>query len=336
MRYHRLLAAFLVPLLALSLIVPGVDAQTASPAPQPAPPLQPETGPGGTEYSYDEVTNEHYGDPPNDFWVYEPATAVVAPLPLVLVFPGWGDTSVSPLEDWIHHLARRGAIVVFVNYQRGGESIPAEPGPVLAPTEQQNLRTTVAAVVAELERGAHAKPDLERVAIIGTSFGGTLSLLYAATAATGGLPVPKAIVDVQGGCAQCPDAHFTSLASVPSDTLVLVIAGGDDFHPLVGDDPKRMFDALTSIPDTNRDFVTIRSGDHGRPSLIADHGFYASYPLDALDWYGPWKLADALSACAFDGTQCEYALGNTPQQRFMGEWSDGVPVAEAVVSVAAL
>ena len=54
--------------------------------------------------------------------------------------------------------------------------------------------------------------------------------------------------------------------------------------------------------------------------------------LDALDWYGTWKLLDALMACSFDGTWCEYALGNTPEQRFMGVWSDGVPVIELNVT----
>jgi hypothetical protein len=54
--------------------------------------------------------------------------------------------------------------------------------------------------------------------------------------------------------------------------------------------------------------------------------------LDALDWYGTWKLLDALIACAFEGEWCEYAFGNTPEVRFMGTWSDGVPVAEAVVA----
>jgi hypothetical protein len=36
--------------------------------------------------------------------------------------------------------------------------------------------------------------------------------------------------------------------------------------------------------------------------------------------------------CAFDGEWCDYALGNTREQRYMGEWSDGVPVTEAVVT----
>ena len=54
--------------------------------------------------------------------------------------------------------------------------------------------------------------------------------------------------------------------------------------------------------------------------------------VDAADRYGIWKLADALFACAFDGRWCEYALGNTPEQRSMGAWSDGVPVVELQVT----
>jgi hypothetical protein len=36
--------------------------------------------------------------------------------------------------------------------------------------------------------------------------------------------------------------------------------------------------------------------------------------------------------CAFDATWCEFALGNTPEQRFLGTWSDGVLVTEAIVT----
>ena len=54
--------------------------------------------------------------------------------------------------------------------------------------------------------------------------------------------------------------------------------------------------------------------------------------LDALDWYGTWKLLDAMMACSFDGAWCEYAFGNTPEQRFMGVWSDSVPVLELTVT----
>ncbi|HEX3988729.1 MAG TPA: alpha/beta hydrolase fold domain-containing protein, partial [Verrucomicrobiae bacterium] len=54
--------------------------------------------------------------------------------------------------------------------------------------------------------------------------------------------------------------------------------------------------------------------------------------LDALDFYGTWKLLDALTDAAFHGTNRNYALGNTPEQRFMGVWSDGVPVKPLIAT----
>jgi hypothetical protein len=60
-------------------------------------------------------------------------------------------------------------------------------------------------------------------------------------------------------------------------------------------------------------------------------GFAQAY-VDALDWYGTWKWADALMSCSFAGKDCQYALGDTPEQRFMGTWSDGVPIAEPQVT----
>ncbi len=54
--------------------------------------------------------------------------------------------------------------------------------------------------------------------------------------------------------------------------------------------------------------------------------------VNALDFYGTWKLFDALCDAAFYNKNREYALGNTPQQRFMGLWSDGVPVKELKVT----
>jgi hypothetical protein len=83
--------------------------------------------------------------------------------------------------------------------------------------------------------------------------------------------------------------------------------------------------------------------DHGQPPLVADHFvamttltyFGASVgALNAFDWYGTWKWLDALMSCSFANQDCQSALGDTPQQRFMGTWSDGVPVTEPQVSEA--
>jgi len=54
--------------------------------------------------------------------------------------------------------------------------------------------------------------------------------------------------------------------------------------------------------------------------------------VDALDYYGLWKLFDALCDAAFYGRNRRFALGNTLQQRFMGFWSDGKVVRQLLVT----
>ena len=54
--------------------------------------------------------------------------------------------------------------------------------------------------------------------------------------------------------------------------------------------------------------------------------------LDALDYYGTWKLFDGLMDAAFYGKNVQYALGDTPEQCYMGKWSDGTPVKELRVT----
>jgi hypothetical protein len=54
--------------------------------------------------------------------------------------------------------------------------------------------------------------------------------------------------------------------------------------------------------------------------------------IDALDYYGLWKLFDGLTDAAYYNRNRDYALGNTPQQRYMGKWSDGMPVKEMIVT----
>ena len=56
-----------------------------------------------------------------------------------------------------------------------------------------------------------------------------------------------------------------------------------------------------------------------------------SSAINALDYYGLWKLFDGLTDAAFFGKNRQYALGNTPEMRYMGKWSDGVPVKELKV-----
>src|SRR5438046_1252367 len=127
---------------------------------------------------------------------------------------------------------------------------------------------------------------------------------------------------------------YEDYADIPAGSLLLSVTCEDD--TVVGDvDAKKIFDESTSIPLADRDYVVVRSDSHGSPPLVAEHGAptaATSPPPDALDFFGFWKWFDALTDAAWFGTNREYALGDTPPQRFMGLWSDGVPVREPIVT----
>jgi pimeloyl-ACP methyl ester carboxylesterase len=69
-----------------------------------------------------------------------------------------------------------------------------------------------------------------------------------------------------------------------------------------------------------------------RDGKTPDLNSNAGRTVDALDFYGTWKLLDGLTDAAFYGKNRNYALGNTPEERFMGVWSDGTPVKELIVT----
>jgi hypothetical protein len=155
---------------------------------------------------------------------------------------------------------------------------------------------------------------------------------------------------------------IANLSKIPSSTLLLSIAGDRD-SLVADDDAKKIYYDSKQISAGNKDFVLLVSDERGRPGLIAGHraptapdkeydngesdltapggGSRADGQarvdsriptINALDYYGLWKLFDGLCDAAFSGKNREFALGNTPQQRFMGKWSDGTPVKELVVT----
>jgi len=178
----------------------------------------------------------------------------------------------------------------------------------------------------------------------------------------------RAVMSVEPGITDAPiNIPLAELKKIPAETLLLAVAGDQD--TLVRDtDAKRIYYESTRVPARNKDFITLVSDSHGRPALLASHraptALDRSYdngegvsrvPADnsnrvgdapqtdrrarletmmvnALDFYGTWKLFDGLCDAAFYGKNREYALGNTPQQRFMGVWSDGVPVKQLKVT----
>lgn len=334
----------------------GMNLQVMAGAPTPA--TQPAEGPGGAggaEVKYKKVVGKSYGAGGQAYWIFLPGDvgkdkeAVV--LPVIVFCHGWGALEPAPYGAWIDHLVQRGNIVIFPMYQASMVTPPEE-----------FLPNTIAAVKSaklELEKDTtRIRPDWEKLALAGHSVGGVLVANLAALSAKAQLPVPKAVLSVEPGKTWPKGTRATvkleDLSQIPAGTLLLTVVGDSD-KVVLEVDAKRIFKETTQIPAENKNYIRMRSDTHGVPELRASHYFplasNGKYRLgpgaapekdevtrdkqirqcDTLDYYGTWKLLDGLTDTAFFGTNREYALGNTAQQRFMGKWSDGVAVRELEV-----
>ena len=324
----------------------------------PTPPPQPETGLGGKQQPYSAVIKNRYGKGANEYWIYEPDQPRPTTAPVVIFLHGWGGMNPLYYGAWIDHVVRRGNIVIYPRFQAS-----------IFTRREDFIPNTLNALKDAFDRlktePGHVKPDLTKVATVGHSLGGILAASVAALASESSLPTVRAVMSVEPGLTRSPaNIEMADLKKIPSDTLLLSIAGDRD--TLVDDqDAKRIFYESTRVPLDNKDFVKLVTDDRGRPGLIASHraptaplkdydngegdlterlrgsAGGSSQPnasgaripaVDALDYYGLWKLFDGLCDAAFFKKNRDYALGNTPNQRFMGKWSDGVPVKELVVT----
>lgn len=349
MRLPSLAVLVLMLLVAFSGTLRLATAQVATPTPalvvQPA---QPATGPGGAELAYDGILAQHYGPQPDGtadptgYWLFEPTrprtSTTPESLPLVLFLHGFDLIDPEAYHVWIDHLVRRGAIVIYPDYQAA--NLPFNQ-PTLVEVFQSAPPVIAAAVrdaLNQLAGQGHAQPDLGKLAVVGHSLGATLGADFAGRA-TPDLPEPSSLFLLMPGCP--PACDLSHLAQIPAATRVLVLVGSQD--DVAGTEPaRRIWVELSQIPDDNKDFILLQSDAHGSPPLLADHfvslttqvtaSGAAFGSLNSYDWYGTWKWFDALMTCSFTGQDCHIALGNTPEQRSMGAWSDGVPVTEPQIT----
>lgn len=353
---RRPTAAF-VAIILFSLTI--VSAQRATP------PAQPATGPGGKQYAHAKVTKNRYGTGNQEYWIFEPDMPKPASAPLVVFIHGWGGMNPLYYGAWLNHLVKRGNIVVYPRYQAS----LLTPIKEFTPSTLGAIKDAIHRL--QTERG-RVKPDLNRFAVVGHSVGGLLAASVAALAKESNLPQVRAVMSVEPGITESPiNIPLADLKKIPPETLLLAVAGDQDTL-VRDTDAKRVYYESTRVPPANKDFVMMVTDTHGTPSLQASHRAptamdreydngegvgggpanpdrvgnssggqngsssqsrrLATMMVNALDYYGTWKLFDALCDAAFYGKNRDYALGNTRQQRFMGVWSDGVPVKELKVT----
>lgn len=314
------------------------------------PPQQPAAGPGGSDLPHHSVRKQRFESGSAEYWIYEPEAPRPKTAPVVVFSHGWGAMNPVIYGAWIDHIVRRGNIVVYPRYQADLRTPVREFTP--------NVLTAVRRALAFLESTpGHVRPDRRAFALVGHSMGGIVTANVAALAVANGLPAPGVVMCVEPGKTTgvpvYAAAELEDLSRIPASALLIAMAGEDD--RLAADtDARRIFTESTSVRPANKNFVLLRSDDHGSPRLNANHGapsapdpaydngerrnarWSAEGPsgyrgTNALDYYGTWKLFDALCDAAFRGIHREFALGNTPEQRFMGRWSDGVGVRELEV-----
>jgi pimeloyl-ACP methyl ester carboxylesterase len=324
----------------------------------PTPPDQPPSGPGGKDYAHAGLTTTRLGSGAQGAILFEPADPRPEAAPVVVFCHGWSVLDPVHYGAWITHIVRRGYTVIYPLYQDDIRTPPREfTRHALVGTRRgyEMLRTP-----------GHVAADSRGLAFVGHSIGGLVASNLAAAAAKGQLPRALALMSVEPG-KTWPEMSriafpLADLSILPPELLLVAVAGEDD--DFVGDiDARKVYTTATNVLPANKNYVRMFSDDHGTPVLTADHRM-ASAPggmvestgespwvegdapaqdaddngrgevvTNTLDFYGTWKLFDGLADAVFRGVNREYALGDTPPQRYMGAWSDRVPVRELMIGL---
>ncbi|MGO9922931.1 MAG: alpha/beta hydrolase fold domain-containing protein [Isosphaeraceae bacterium] len=291
-------------------------------------------------YQHKALRTQEFGVGPRSFWLFEPAQPAPAVAPVVVFYHGWYATSPGVYGAWIEHLVRSGRIVVFPRYH---------PRVVVPPFDF--LPDAVEAVRDALKildkAPGHVKPDVNRLAVIGHSGGGSLAAQLAAAARDYGLPAPQAVVTLMPG--EVTRRSYPSMGAIPATTLLVVIVSEGDF--VVGDlRARQIFAEATAIPASRKKYIVYRSDLHGDPVMIAHHWIPAGYSpaidtgegllpglqrglaeVDLFDRTGIWRVTDVTLEAAFTGQTLDEASAKGAIFRRLGRWSDGLPIIPPLV-----
>jgi len=308
------------------------------------PPTQPTSGPGGSTYLHGDIIMTDFTSTfsADGYWLFEPDSPKPDSANLIVFNHGYGVFNPGPYGKWIEHLVKKGNIVIFPKYQLNDASLPGGYTP--------NAVTAIQDALTEINTNfTRVIPRMEHFAIIGHSYGGVVTANLALEYANYGTPQPQCFMLCQPGTGGINGGRLASYTNMDPMYNALIVVGENDI--VVGNTFGREIMDSTSIPTSHKNYITHLADNYGSPNIQATHNeplaknnalgggtvsavitaAYVASKEDAVDYYCYWKLADALLNCTFYGTDCEYAFGDTPQQRNMGQWSDGTTILPLVV-----
>jgi len=335
------------------------------------PPSQPATGPGGKQYVHASVTKNRYGHGGEEYWIFEPDNPKPAAAPLIVFLHGWGGINPLYYGAWIDHLVKRGNIVVYPRYQASLLTpiqqftpntlaaikdaiarLKAEPGHVKPDLSKfATVGHSVGGLLAANVAALASESGLPRVsAVMSVEPGITEAPINIPLADLKKIPAETLLLAVAGD--QDTLVRDYDAKRVYNESTRVPVANKDyvtlvsDSHGLPGLQASHRaptafdmaYDSGEGIGGGPAEIVSGSDRAGGLPTRRIDgrrserRDRLETMMVNALDFYGTWKLFDGLCDAAFYGKNREYALGNTPQQRFMGVWSDGVPVKELKVT----
>ena len=338
----RVKTALLV-LAALAFPAPAATAQITQPPQQIS-------GPGSSAYPHAKFRVTQGGSGSDAWYVFEPTEPQPRSAPLTVISHGYYEFSgYSNLQALAEHTVRKGNVVIYTRWQTG--IVDPCPGPYnIEPCITSEVNGIKGALAFLGNHGDHVQPQLNRTSYFGHSFGGIITANMLNRYKALGVPQPRVMFLDDPHDGGFTGAHEPALdhdlSGIPSTTLVECHSGASGIFaaPYTGapGDPGELgqprkdgscnsvFPRLTSIPPRNKSLVLTSDDNHGTPALSSAHGVCAGpgfgNAVDAYDWGFCWKVWDALRSCAYSGTLCRYALGDTPQHRYIGTWSDGTPI----------
>lgn len=296
---------------------------------------RPSEGPAAADYKHQSIDIVDRYDKQSGYYIFIPSLPKKDTADLVVFNHGYGAINPMIFGKWITHLVRKGNIVIYPRYQKN----------LISPSPSRftsNAAKGIRSALSYLAKN-NIEVDLSTYYITGHSYGGVITANIAADYQRYKLPKPKGVFLCEPGTGPFTEGVKESYIGIANDIDLLIMVGTND--QTVGQTfGRKVFEEAT---DNEQRTLLVQDGDYsGRRPVTASH--YEPYSLDltfdngnrnftakralrvskldVVDYYGYWKLFDAMMACGRADKHCDEYKGSSSRVTYLGTWADGKAV----------